>query len=317
MSIPNLLSIVIPCFNEEEIIDSTFHKLDQLIKTWVGRSLINDFEIIFVDDGSKDHTLPLLKQIAQNDNRIKVIALSRNFGHQAALCAGLSNARGDVVVSLDADLQDPPEVIPEMLAQYSKGHEIVLGVRKERKTDSFFKKATAQIFYKLMNLMGANLIYNHADFRLLSRRVLEELKKFPESMLFLRGLIPTLGFNRSFVYYDRAERIGGKTKYSLSKMLALALEGITSFTYFPLRLASITGIIIALVSLLLSVWAIIITLLGKSVPGWASTVLPLYFLGGIQLLFLGIIGEYVGKIYMEAKRRPSFIIKEKYNSDEK
>jgi len=313
MSICHLLTVVIPCFNEEEIINSTFIKINNLAKAWIAQSLIKDFEIIFVDDGSKDRTLEILKQIAKTERKVKIIALSRNFGHQAALFAGLNSAKGEAIISLDADLQDPPEVIPEMLAQYNTGHEIVLGVRKKRKTDGFFKKITAQLFYNLMNLMGANLIYNHADFRLLSKRVLEELKKFPESMLFLRGLIPTLGFDQAFVYYDRAERSGGKTKYSLGKMLALALEGMTSFTYFPLRLASITGIIIALASLLLSVWAIIIALLGKSVPGWASTVLPLYFLGGIQLLFLGIIGEYIGKIYMEAKRRPLFIIKEEHN----
>lgn len=313
MSACNLLSIVLPCFNEEEIINATFIKINNLCKTWITQQLIKDYELIFIDDGSQDRTLEILKQLAKTEKKIRIIALSRNFGHQAALCAGLYRAKGEAIVSLDADLQDPPEIIPQMLAQYSAGYEIVLGVRKERKSDGLFKKITAHIFYNLMNLMGANLIYNHADFRLLSKRVLEELKKFPESMLFLRGLIPTLGFNQTLIYYDRAERSGGKSKYSLGKMIALALEGATSFTYLPLRLASIFGIIVALASLLLSVWAVIIALLGKSVPGWASTVLPLYFLGGIQLLFLGIIGEYIGKIYMEAKKRPPFIIKEEQN----
>jgi len=313
MSVCHLLSIVVPCFNEEEIINFTFIKINNLAKDWLARQLIKDFELIFVDDGSKDHTLEILIQLAKTDKRLKIISFSRNFGHQAALCAGLYRARGDAIVSLDADLQDPPEIIPEMLNKYSVGFEIILGVRKERKGDGFFKKITAQLFYKSMNLMGANLIYNHADFRLISGRALAELKKFPESMLFLRGLIPSLGFNQSLIYYDRTERTGGKSKYSLGKMMGLALEGVTSFTYLPLRLASIAGIIIALASLLLSLWAVIITLLGKSVPGWASTVLPLYFLGGIQLLFFGIMGEYIGKIYMETKKRPPFIVKEEHN----
>jgi len=313
MSVCNLLSIVIPCFNEEEIINFTFVKINNLAKDWLTRQLIKDFELIFVDDGSKDHTLEILSQLVKTEKKLKIISFSRNFGHQAALCAGLYRARGDAIVSLDADLQDPPEIVPEMLNKYSEGFEIILGVRKERKGDGFLKRITAQLFYKSMNLMGANLIYNHADFRLISGRALAELKKFPESMLFLRGLIPSLGFNQSRIYYDRAERTGGKSKYSLGKMMGLALEGMTSFTYLPLRLASIAGIIIALASLLLSLWAVIITLLGESVPGWASTVLPLYFLGGIQLLFFGIMGEYIGKIYMETKKRPPFIVKEEHN----
>ncbi|MBU0502707.1 MAG: glycosyltransferase, partial [Candidatus Margulisbacteria bacterium] len=210
----------------------------------------------------------------------------------------------------DADLQDPPEVIPELLEKFAQGFEIVLGARNRRATDSFFKRATAHLFYQLMRLMGANVVPDHADFRLISKQVLRELKKFPESNRFLRGLIPSLGFKQTVVYYARARRIAGQTKYPLSKMISFALEGITSFTYLPLRLASIIGSCLAVGSLILASWAVLTKLLGKSIPGWASTVLPMYFLGGVQLLFLGIIGEYVGKIYIETKRRPFFIVKE-------
>jgi glycosyltransferase involved in cell wall biosynthesis len=315
MSICNLLSIVIPCYNEEATAKKISQRIVDLARDLHKKGLLKNFELIFVNDGSQDNTLSILKNLAKENKTIKVLSLSRNFGHQAALTAGLYRAKGEAIVSLDADLQDPPEVIPEMLQKFAKGNEIVLAVRKGRKVDGFWKKITSKFFYRLMNLLGANLVLNHADFRLISRRVAEELKNFPERSRFLRGLIPNMGFNQSIVYYEREARFAGKTKYSFGKMLGFALDGITSFSYSPLRLASILGILIALGSLILTSWAIIINLLGKAVPGWTSTVLPMYFLGGIQLLFLGIIGEYIGKIYMESKKRPHFIIKEEHNFD--
>lgn len=316
MSICNLLSLVIPCYNEEATLEETSEQILKLSKNWLEQGLIKSFELIFVDDGSKDNTLSILRNLAGKNKAIKIISLSRNFGHQTALIAGLFHSQGEAIISLDADLQDPPEVIPEMLEKYADGYDIVFGVRKNRKADNFLKKFTAEMFYKAMKFMGANLVFNHADFRLISRTVLKELKKFPETNLFLRGLIPYLGFNQTLVYYERKPRFAGHSKYSADKMFSFAIEGITSFTYFPLRLASVTGFLIAIVSLLLSAWALIIKVLGEAVPGWASTVLPMYFLGGIQLLFLGVIGEYIGKIFIETKRRPLFIIKEKYNFNE-
>lgn len=307
------LSIVVPCYNEAEIIAHTYKTISQLANSWSNQRKIHSFELIFVDDGSKDNTLESLQSFAKTDHNLKIVALSKNFGHQAALLAGLYQASGNAVVSLDADLQDPPEVIEKMLDKYAEGYEIVLGVRDERKTDSFFKKTTAHIFYTLMHAMGAKLIANHADFRLLSHRAIAELKNFSETNLFLRGLIPSLGFKQAIVYYNRDARTAGKTKYPLGKMISFAIEGITSFSYLPLRLASILGIFLALGSLCLTVWVLLVKISGQSVPGWTSTVLPMYLLGGIQLLFLGIIGEYIGKIYLETKRRPPFIIKSKDN----
>jgi glycosyltransferase involved in cell wall biosynthesis len=304
------ISLVIPCYNEEKVILQTHSRINSLIEN------AKNCEIIYVDDGSKDATLEILKKIAAGDPGVKIIRLSRNFGHQAALLAGMLHASGDAVISLDADLQDPPEIIPAMLEKYDEGFDLVFGVRKKRAADNLLKRFTGELFYKLMNSMGVNVIFNHADFRLISKKALQELKKYSESNLFLRGLIPSLGFNQTVVYYEREARFAGQTKYPLGKMISFAIEGITSFTYLPLRLASFMGMSIALLSLLLSFWSLFTKLAGNSVPGWTSTVLPMYFLGGIQLLFLGIMGEYIGKIYLETKRRPPFIIQEKYNFDD-
>jgi polyisoprenyl-phosphate glycosyltransferase len=309
------LSIVVPCYDEEEVIQETNATLLGLAKSLVDTRLIEDYEIIYVNDGSADNTLSILKSIANGNKEIRVISLSRNFGHQAALVAGLYHAAGDAVVSLDADLQDPPEIIKEMVQRFREGYAVVSGVRTRRDKDSLFKRLTARSFYKLMALMGVNLISDHGDFRLLSRNVVDGLKEFTEVNLFLRGLIPALGFRQCTVEYERQERFAGRTKYPLRKMLAFALEGITSFSLVPLRVASVIGIVIFLCTLPLSVWVFATKLAGRAVPGWASTVLPIYFIGGIQLSFLGILGEYVGKIYMEVKKRPLFIIGEKYNFD--
>ncbi|GKT09360.1 glycosyltransferase family 2 protein [Desulforhabdus sp. TSK] len=310
------LSIVIPCYNEEQVIEETNRRLQQLLEGWIRTALITHYEIIYVNDGSRDSTLKKLKELANRNQNIKIISFSNNFGHQAALTAGLYHATGDAAVSLDADLQDPPEVIEEMIQAYRSGSEIVYGVRKERKTDTFFKRATALAFYKLMLFMGVNCFYNHGDCRLLSQRVLREFKKYEEINRFIRGIIPLMGFNYSIVEYDREKRYAGETKYPLRKMISLAIEGITSFSSVPLRIASLLGFMIFIGTLLLSIWVLIVTLGHASVPGWASTVLPVYFLGGIQLIFFGILGEYIGKIYMEVKKRPLFIIKEKFNFED-
>jgi polyisoprenyl-phosphate glycosyltransferase len=310
------LSIVVPCFNEEKVLQETNGRLTALISSWVTGKLINDYEIIYINDGSQDNTLNILKQLAATNQNIKVISFSGNFGHQAALTAGLHYASGDAAVSMDADLQDPPELIEKMLDKFNEGFDIVYGVRSARGRDGFFKKSTAKGFYKLMKLIGVPLVYEHADFRLLSARVLKEFKKYTEVNRFLRGIIPLMGFNNCVVEYERKERFAGETKYPLKKMLLFAIEGLTSLSLVPLRIVSFAGLIMFFMSFLLSIWALFIKIEGLALPGWTSTVLPIYFLGGIQLIFLGIIGEYIGKIYLEVKKRPLFIIMEKYNLED-
>jgi polyisoprenyl-phosphate glycosyltransferase len=310
------LSIVVPCYNEEKVLHETNGRLITLISSWGAIGLINEYEIIYINDGSQDDTLNILKQLAGNNKNIKVISFSGNFGHQAALTAGLYYASGDAAVSMDADLQDPPEVIEKMLDKFNKGFDIVYGVRSARGRDGFFKKLSAKCFYRLMKLIGVPLVYEHADFRLLSASALTEFKKYTEVNRFLRGIIPLMGFNNCVVEYERKERFAGETKYPLKKMLIFAIEGLTSLSLVPLRIVSFAGLIMFFVSVLLSIWALFIKMKGMALPGWTSTVLPIYFLGGIQLIFLGIIGEYIGKIYLEVKKRPLFIIKEKYNLED-
>ncbi len=311
------LSILIPCYNEEKVIHETNSRLSKILNDMVSHNRINKYEILYVDDGSDDKTLDYLKQLTVADKNIKVISLSGNFGHQSALTAGLNHASGDAVISMDADLQDPPEIVEEMLGRFKEGYDIVYGVRKSRENDSFFKRTSAGLFYRLMKIMGVNMVSNHADFRLLSRRVLKEFRKYTEVNKFLRGLFPIIGFNQCVIEYEREKRFAGITKYPLKKMISFAVEGVTSFSYFPLRIAAISGFIIFIGALLLTVWALASKFMGFVIPGWTSTVLPLYLFGGIQLMFLGIIGEYIGKIYMEVKKRPTYIVKEKYNFEDK
>jgi len=307
------LSIIIPVFNEEAVINTTHKKITALLDALAWKETIGDYEIIYVDDGSKDNSLSLLRTFSTESQKVKVISFSRNFGHQPALTAGILHSTGDVVVSLDADLQDPPELIEEMLAKYRMGNDIVYAVRRERDGDTFLKRWTARIFYKVMKKMGVNIVYDHADYRLISRKVVEEFRKIREVNLFLRGIFPYLGFKHEIVYYDRQKRFAGETKYPLRKMFSFAWEGITSFSSVPLRLASITGFIISLGSVGLILWALYVRLSGKAIPGWASIVIPLFFIGGLNILFLGLMGEYIGKIYSEVKKRPLFIIQERHN----
>jgi glycosyltransferase involved in cell wall biosynthesis len=306
---PLKLSIVVPCYNEEEVLPETVRRLNQELDELVALESIAKGYLYFVDDGSEDSTWRLIENYAATSERIHGIKLSRNCGHQRALLAGLLSAPGDVVISIDADLQDDLAAINEMLAAAAAGAEIVYGVRRERQTDTRFKRVTAEAYYSLLRAIGVQLIFNHADYRLLSRRVIETLRSYKETNIFLRGLIPQLGFNSALVYYDRQERLAGLSKYPFSKMLALAVEGITSFSDIPLKIITVLGLLISLASFGMAAWALWIRITNPAaVPGWASTVIPLYMLGGVQLLCMGVIGQYLVKIYSETKSRPRFII---------
>jgi len=312
------VGIVLPCYNEEEILRQTDQRIGELVDQLITKKLIAAGSlIIYVDDGSKDKTWELIQDrvdLAKNRMGIK---FSRNFGHQSALLGGITSIyqHVDCVITIDADLQDDIKVIEEMIVKYSQGFEIVYGVRKKRDADTAFKKRTAQAFYSLMRVMGVNIIYNHADFRLASTRVCENLLRFGEVNLFLRGIFPLTGFNHTTVYYDRLERDAGTTKYPLIKMLGFALEGITSFSVKPLRIVSLIGIFIFFGSVLLSLYSLYSYFFMGTVPGWTSVILPIYFLGGVQILCIGIIGEYLGKIYKEVKSRPRFIIETMISKD--
>lgn len=304
------LGIVVPCYNEEEVFPETSKRLLELLERLSTDGLITpDSAIYFVDDGSQDRTWKLIEEMSRSNARVHGIKLSRNRGHQNALVAGLFGAKGDALVSIDADLQDDINVIEDMICKHLEGYEIVYGVRKSRSTDTFFKKSTAEVYYKLLAKMGVDIVYNHADYRLMGRRALDALGDFSEVNLFLRGIIPLLGFRTTTTYYDRSERFAGESKYPLKKMLALALDGITSFSVVPLRMISMLGFLVSLLSIGMVAWVMYGKLFTNSaIPGWASSVIPIYFLGGIQLLSIGVLGEYVAKIYLETKRRPRFLI---------
>jgi polyisoprenyl-phosphate glycosyltransferase len=304
------LALLVPCFNEEPIIVTTVHTLIRVLNFLkASRSISDDSFILFVDDGSTDRTLRIL-EICAEQFPVRIISLSKNAGHQNALLSGLHYLvnKVDCCISLDADLQDDPSVIGNMIEHFNGGSEIVYGVRSDRSSDLFFKRWTAQLFYKIMSSMGVPLIFNHADFRLLSNRALIELQQYKESNLFLRGIIQLIGMKSSIVEYKRSKRMAGESKYPLNKMMLFAFNGITSFTSFPLKLITGIGIGISLFCLVLSVWVGVVVLKGNNVPGWASITLPLYFLGGIQLLAIGIVGEYISRIFVETKRRPHYHI---------
>lgn len=304
------LSIVAPCYNEEEVLPETARQLSDLFQTLIDQNIISvHSRVYFIDDGSRDGTWNLIEDMAIAYPIVRGIKLSCNRGHQNALLAGLLTAEGEVIISIDADLQDDLNAIRAMIYNYSIGYDIVYGIRDSRDTDTFFKKFTAQAYYHLLIKMGVNVVFNHADYRLMSRRVIEALKEFGEINLFLRGIIPQLGFAHAYVYYERAERFAGESKYPFNKMLALAWQGITSFSDIPLRFITVLGLLVSLFSFIISGWAVFVRLFTQdALPGWASTVLPIYFLGGVQLLCLGIIGEYLAKVYYETKRRPRYII---------
>lgn len=304
------LGIVVPCYNEEEVLPETCRRLIELLDRMGSAHLVSqDSGIYLVDDGSKDKTWSIIESLAARDSRVHGIKLSRNRGHQNALLAGLFGAVGDALVSVDADLQDDINVIEEMVRKHRNGVEVVLGVRKSRDTDTAFKRGTAELYYKLLGAMGVDIVYNHADFRLMSRRAIDCLGGYSEVNLFLRGIIPLIGFPTDTVYYDRSERFAGESKYPLKKMIALAIDGVTSFSIMPLRLISALGLIVFAFSVAMILWVIYGRLvLDAALPGWASSVIPVYFLGGVQLLSIGVLGEYVAKIYLETKRRPRYFI---------
>lgn len=306
--------IVVPCFNEEEALPLTAPVILDFFARLVAEpaNRLGDFRLILVNDGSNDRTWPIIEELARRDPRVEGVMLSRNFGHQAAMLAGLSLADADVVITMDADLQDDIEAVRLMIAAYESGTHLALGVRNDRTSDSAGKQGSASAYYRLLSLLGISIIENHADFRLMSRTALDALLQYREVNLFLRGLIPTLGFPVALVPYKRQARTAGETKYTLRKMIGLALDGITSFSVMPLRIIALLGAIL-FAGTMLTTAVFLYTWFAHSaamVPGWASTVLPMLFLGGVQLLSIGVLGEYVGKIYLETKQRPRFIIQE-------
>ena len=313
MKTPRLF-IVIPCYNEEAVLPITAPLFrDKLLSLSQQGKISPDSRVLFVNDGSKDSTWKLICQLAKEDEHYMGICLSRNRGHQNALLAGLMEAKDkcDITISIDCDGQDDINAMDEMVDEYLSGAEIVYGVRSKRETDTFFKRFTAESFYKLMKWMGADTVFNHADYRLVSSRVLKEFSNFREVNIFLRGMFPLVGFKSTCVYYERHERIAGESHYPLKKMLALAFDGITSLSIRPIRLITGLGVFISLVAFALIVYALVSYFTGNVVSGWASSLIVTCFLGGIQLISLGVIGEYVGKIYMETKARPRFIISER------
>jgi len=308
------LYIVIPCYNEQEVLPLTaplfLRKLDQLSAEG---KIAADSRVLLVNDGSRDETWPLIQQLAAEDPRVLGICLSRNRGHQNALLAGLMEAkdRCDITISIDCDGQDDIGAMDRMVDEYLGGAEIVYGVRSSRKTDSFFKRTSAQMFYRLLNAMGAETVYNHADYRLVSARVLKEFARFKEVNIYLRGMFPLVGFKSTCVYYERNERLAGRSHYPLGKMLSLAFNGITSLSVKPIRIITGLGVAISLLSFALILYALISWICGNAVAGWTSNLIVVALLGGIQLISLGVIGEYVGKIFLETKQRPRFIISER------
>ena len=314
------LYLVIPCYNEEEVLHETAKRLLQKITTMIKNELITkESKILFVNDGSKDKTWSIIEELNFQNNIFSGVNLSRNRGHQNALLAGLMTAKevADMTISLDADLQDDVDVIDEFVEQYYGGSDIVYGVRSSRQTDTFFKRTTALTFYKLMSTLGVDMIYNHADYRLLSKRALEGLSQFKEVNLFLRGMVPLIGYKYSIVEYERHERFAGESKYPLKKMIAFALDGITSLSIKPIRIITGLGFFIFFISLIALIYTIIVKLFGETVTGWTSITLSIWIIGGIQLLSLGVIGEYIGKMYNETKQRPRFIIANKLISNDK
>ena len=309
-----VLYIIIPCYNEEAVLPQTAPMFLDKIRDLAGKGKIAEASrILFVNDGSRDRTWQIIEDLAAQDEHFLGIAQSRNRGHQTAVLAGLMESmdRCDITISIDCDGQDDINAMDQMVDAYLDGCEIVYGVRAARDTDTFFKRFTAQTFYKLLNRMGAEVVYNHADYRLMSSRALHELAKFKEVNLYLRGMVPLVGFKSTTVAYDRRERLAGESHYPLSKMITLAFDGITSLSVKPIRIITVTGLLISLVSFIGIIWALVAALSGHSVPGWASLACIVCFMGGIQSMFMGVIGEYIGKIYMETKERPRYIISER------
>lgn len=307
------LYLVIPCYNEQEVLPETAARLTEKLTAMIQRGKISpESRMVFVDDGSKDRTWALIEELHRSNSLADGIKMSRNRGHQNALYGGLMTVKDscDFAISMDADLQDDIDVLDQFVDRYYEGYEIVYGVRSSRKKDSFFKRFTAQSFYKMMRMFGVELVYNHADYRLMSRRAIGELEKFKEVNLFLRGVVPLIGLKSCTVEYERQKRFAGESKYPLAKMLAFATDGITSFSIKPIRLITSLGLLIFVVSIIMLIYFLIVYFFGQTVSGWASTVISIWAIGGLQMMALGVIGEYIGKIYMESKGRPKFIVEQ-------
>ncbi len=307
----DIIDLVIPCYNEEEVLPETSRQLLEKMTTLMQQEKIApESRIVFVDDGSKDRTWALIEQLHAEKPSFHGIKLSRNRGHQNALLAGLMTVktRCDAAISLDADLQDDINAIDGMLEKYQAGNDVVYGVRNARDTDTFFKKATAEGYYKVMKRLGADVVFNHADYRLMSRRALEGLSEFPETNLFLRGIVPMIGYSSDVVYYARKERFAGTSKYPLKKMLSFAWEGITSLSVKPISLIMRLGLLIFLVSIVMLIYSVVRTCMGATITGWTSLIVSIWAIGGLQLFAIGMIGQYIGKVYLETKHRPQFLI---------
>lgn len=308
-----VLYIVIPCYNEEEVLMETTKRLKEKMKGLISKKVISkNSKVMYVNDGSKDKTWEIIKDINKDNNLFVGLNLSRNRGHQNALLAGLMTAKkyADIVISMDADLQDDIDAVDKFIEEYNKGNDIVYGVRSKRDKDSFFKRFTAEGFYKFMKKMGVDIVFNHADYRLMSKRSLNDLEKYEEVNLFLRGIVPLIGYESSKVMYERSERFAGVSKYPLKKMLSFAFDGITSFSVKPIKLIFNLGLFIFFVSIIIMIYSLFRFLSGNTVSGWTFTVISIWMIGGVQMLSLGIVGEYIGKIYSETKKRPRFIIEE-------
>lgn len=312
-SIP-ILYVVVPCYNEEEVLEETTKRLSAKLNTMIESTCIHpDSRILYVNDGSKDRTWEIINDYFKNNSLVTGINLSRNRGHQNALLAGLMTAKdyADIVISMDADLQDDINVVDEFVSKYQEGADIVYGVRSSRKKDTFFKKYTALFFYRMMESMGVEIVYNHADYRLMSKRAIEGLEQFKEVNLFLRGIVPMIGYPSDTVEYERDKRFAGESKYPLKKMIAFAIDGITSCSVKPIRVITTTGIVVSVLSFLFLVYIVIGHFLGGTIQGWATLAVLLCFFGGFQIMSIGIVGEYVGKIYLETKERPRYLLQDK------
>lgn len=311
-----ILYVVVPCYNEQEVLAEMSKRLREKFQTLIGSGKIDEkSRIVFVNDGSKDNTWKIIEELHRQDNLFSGINLSRNRGHQNALLAGLMTVKdcADVAISMDADLQDDINAMDEMLDKYYGGCDVVYGVRSKRATDTFFKRFTAESFYKMMNAMGANTVYNHADYRLMSKRALEGLAEFKEVNLFLRGMVPMIGYPSDVVYYERSERFAGESKYPLKKMISFAIEGITSLSTKPIKMITNLGVFIFLFSFVILIYSLIRHFSGDTVAGWTTIIVSVWAIGGLILLSLGIIGEYIGKIYLESKERPRYIVEQFLN----
>ena len=310
-----LLSIVVPCHNEQEVLEITHARLSKIMNHLLVSEKTSNYEMIYVDNGSTDNTLRVLKNIFETDHHVRIVVLRRDFGYQGSISAGLYHAQGDAVVTIDADLQDPPEKIEEMISHFQNGYDLVLGVRKDRSADSFLKRFFSEGYYKLIKLMGAEVIHNHGDFRLMAKPLVKEFNALSERNRFIRAMVLQMESRYATVYYNREPRTHGQSKFNMSSLFSLSLDGIISFSYMPLRLASLAGIFMCFSAMAGAMWVLYIKIATNVVPGWASTLLPIFGLGGFQLLIMGLIGEYIGRLYIEVKKRPLFVVREEYTHD--